>query len=115
MLKLVPFCGTANTSQHHCAVGITIEFLHGFSPPFEAAMSIDTLEAKLRLIECLLNQIKHFDPTTEYHAVFSQPDVTFSTSECVVTCLFLGLWFAPATVLSCSRFPNNASTLAEGR
>jgi hypothetical protein len=34
-------------------------------------MSIDTSEAKLRLIECLLNQIKHFDPITEYHAAFS--------------------------------------------
>jgi hypothetical protein len=38
-------------------------------------MSIDTSEAKLRLIECLLNQIKHFDPITEYHAAFSQLDV----------------------------------------
>jgi len=78
-------------------------------------MSIDTSEAKLRLIECLLNQVKHFDPITEYHATFSQLDVIFSSSEAVVTCLFLGLRLAPAAVCSCSRFPNNASTLAEGR
>jgi hypothetical protein len=111
---VVPFCGTADTSQHHCAVGAPIEFLHGFSPSFETGMSIDTSEAKLRLTECLLNQIKHSDPTTEYHAAFSQLDVIFPSSGGVVTCLFLGLRSAPAAVRSCSRFPNNASTLAEG-
>ena len=78
-------------------------------------MSIDTSEDKPRLMECLPNQIKHFDPITEYHAAFSQQDVIFSSREGVMTCLFLGLRLAPAAARSCFRFPNNASTLAEGR
>lgn len=71
----VPFCGTADTSQHHCAVGTVIEMKYSFSTPFEAGLSVNSLEANALPMNGMLDQIKHLDPVTEHNTAKGQPCV----------------------------------------
>ena len=68
-----PFPGAANTGKHNSIAWIIIEQSQGLAPVLKACLAVNPFESEAVFLECLLDQVKHFDPATENDASNDQP------------------------------------------
>ena len=67
-----PFPSTADTGKHDSTAWVIVEVLKGLGPIFKACPAVDSLEAEIVILECLLDQVKHSGPATEDDASNNQ-------------------------------------------